>query len=52
MRITWFVLIGMLVAMVLSILLIDNRIPAPPGLQPGQTEPAPANPLAPPPGQP
>ncbi|MDP9835763.1 hypothetical protein J2T09_000504 [Neorhizobium huautlense] len=52
MRITWFLLIGILVAMVLSILLIDTRIPAPPSLQPGQTEPAPANPLAPPPGQP
>ena len=51
MRITWFLLVAVLVAMVMSILLIDARIPAPPGIQPGQTEPAPANPLAPPPGQ-
>jgi hypothetical protein len=51
MRITWFLLIGILVAMVLSILLIDTRIPAPPSVQPGQTEPAPANPLAPSPAQ-
>ncbi|MGF9566436.1 hypothetical protein [Neorhizobium sp. JUb45] len=51
MRITWFLLVAILVAMVLSILLIDTRQPAPMGVQPGQTEPAPANPLAPPPAQ-
>jgi hypothetical protein len=37
--------------MVLSILLIDTRMPVAPGVQPGQTEPAPANPLAPSPAQ-
>ncbi len=52
MRITWFLLIAVLIAMVMSILLIDTRIPAPPSVQPGQTEPPPANPLAPQPSQP
>lgn len=53
MRITWFLMLGVLISIVLSILLIDDgRLPIPQGgIQPGHTDPQ-ANPLAPPPSQP